>query len=316
VEPPQTQNSSEFIQQLIFQILRNPQKGALVVEQGGKLYVADDFNKTPYAMYEDIFTQVTVKNFTFNKSFAQGDVLYFKLCDSDIKQVIDGLYASYSKLIAYSMKSFQRSRGLKAKFSYKAIPPAGSEQRKAFDSLVNEKFKQFLEADGAVIPMGEGQDFTELTQRTYASETSRDIRAMIDDIFDFTAKAYGIHPALLRGDVQQIGDALDYTLTFCVDPFVDMIQEEINRKRNGYADFVAGTYLQIDTRTIKHIDLLSVSSNIDKLISSGVFCVNDVLKILGLPEIDEPWAKQHFVTRNYQPFEEALKSLSEGGGSG
>ncbi len=54
----------------------------------------------------------------------------------------------------------------------------------------------------------------------------------------------------------------------------------------------------------------------DKLIGSGVFSVNDILKLLGRPIIDEPWAYQHYITRNYMPFEEALKALTGGGEKG
>jgi hypothetical protein len=94
-----------------------------------------------------------------------------------------------------------------------------------------------------------------------------------------------------------------------------MLAEEINRKRNGYAGFAAGTYLMIDTKTIKHIDLLSVAGAVDKLIGSGAFCINDIRKACGDVEIDEPWARQHFITKNYSTVEEALKALGMDGGT-
>jgi hypothetical protein len=88
-----------------------------------------------------------------------------------------------------------------------------------------------------------------------------------------------------------------------------MLQEEINRKRSGYSAFSQGTYVEIDTKAIKHIDLLSVSTAIDKLIASGAFCINDIRKLVGEQVIDEPWAWQHYITKNYTTIEdlEALK---------
>lgn len=313
VEPNQNQNSSEFIQQLIFQLLRNPKKGALVIEQGGRLYVADDFCKTPYALYEDIFTQVTVKDFTFSRSFAQSEVLYFKLCDSDIKQVLDGLYDSYSKLITYSMNAYQRSKGTKVKFKYDTLPAAGTEQRQTFDALVNEKIGKWLNSDNAALPLGKGQDVEEMTQKTYSSDSTRDIRALIEDISDFTAKAFGIPPVLLRGEVQGTSEAVDQFLTFCIDPLTDMLAEEINRKRNGKAAYLSGTYLRIDTKQIKHVDMMSVATSIDKLIGSGAFCVNDIRIVCNESPIDEPWAWEHYITKNYEPFKDALNGANTGG---
>ena len=97
-----------------------------------------------------------------------------------------------------------------------------------------------------------------------------------------------------------------------MDPLVDMLQEEINRKRNGYEGYSKGTYLKIDTKCIKHVDLLSVATAIDKLIGSGAFCINDIRKAVGDEPINEAWANQHFITKNYETVENALTAL-EGG---
>jgi HK97 family phage portal protein len=210
------------------------------------------------------------------------------------------------------MKAYQKSRGTKGIFQYDTLPVAGTPERDAFDKLINEKIKKWLDGDSAALPLGRGQEWKELEKRTYSSESTRDRRALVDDVSDFTARAFGIPLALLRGDVQDTSKAVDQLLTFCIDPLVDMIQEEINRKRNGYAGFSQGTYLKIDTKTMKHVDLLSVSTAIDKLISSGAFCVNDIRELVGEPVIEEDWAYEHFITRNYMPFEEALKALKGG----
>lgn len=310
IEPNKNQNSSRFLNKLIAKLYRDNE--CLVIEQNGQLLVADSFNRKPYALYDDVFTEVRVEDFTFARSFVQSEVLYYQLNEENIRKLINGLYERYSKLIAYSMKAYQRSRGTKGIFKYDTLPVAGTDERKAFDALINEKIKKWMDSDNAALPLGRGQEWKELQHKTYTNESTRDIRAQIDDIFDFTARAFGIPPALLKGDVQDTSKAIDQLLTFCIDPLVDMLQEEINRKRNGYIGFTTGTYLKIDTKTIKHIDILSVSTSIDKLISSGVFSVNDIRKLVDESIIEEDWAYEHFITRNYMPFEEALSTL-EGG---
>ncbi len=256
---------------------------------------------------------MTVKNFTFARSFRQSEVLYFKLGERSAAEVVSGLYESYSKLIAYSMAAYKRSRGTKGVFSYDTLPVQGTPERDAFDALVNEKMRKWLTSDNAALPLGRGQKFEELTHKTYSTESTRDIRAMIDDVSDFTAKGFGIPPALLRGDVQGTSDAVDQLLTFCVDPLLDLIAEEINRKRNGKKQYLAGTYMKIDSKQIRHVDILSVSTAIDKLVGSGAFCVNDVRKACGEDIIDEPWAWAHFMTKNYESLDAALRALTEGG---
>lgn len=310
IEPNKNQNSSGFIHKWISKLYSENE--CLIIESNGQLFVADSYIRTPYALYDDVFSQVTIKDFTFNRTFSQSEVLFFELSEKNMRKVINALYESYLKLISYAMKTYQKSRGTKGVFNYETLPVTGTEERKFFDALINEKFKKFMESGDAIIPLGRGQSFTEIGSKTYASESTRDIRAMIDDISDFTAKAFGVPPALLRGDVQGVSDVVDQLLTFCIDPLVDMLQEEINRKRVGQLEYIKGTKIDIDTKAIKHIDLLGVSTSIDKLISSGCFTINDIRKIVGEEPIEEEWANQFFMTKNYATVEELLKGL-EGG---
>ena len=310
IEPNKNQNSSVFLHKLIAQLYRHNE--CLVIEQNNQLLVADSFVRTPYALYDDIFSQVTVESFTFNRTFSQSEVLYFKLSEKDMYKVMSALYGSYSKLIAYSMNAYQKSRGTKGILKYNTLPPKGSPEEEVFNKLINEKVGKWLKGDDAALPLGNGQDWKELEHKTYTSESTRDIKAQIEDIYDFTAKGFGIPPSLLRGDVQDTSKAVDQLLTFCIDPLVDMLSEEINRKRNGYENFSKGTYHKIDTKSIKHVDLLSVATAIDKLIGSGSFCINDIRKAVGDEPINEIWANQHFITKNYETVEQALKNL-EGG---
>lgn len=309
-EPNRNQNSSQFLKKLIAKLYSENE--CLIIESNGQLVVADSYKHDEYALYDDVFRQVQVGDFTFDRTFMQSDVLYFKLHDENIRKLVNGLYESYSKLIAYSMKAYQRSRGTKGIFKVDAIPPAETEERKIYDELVNNRIRIWLNSDSAALPLGRGQEWKELTQKTYSNESTRDIRAQIDDIFDFTARAFGIPPALLRGDVQDTSKAIDQLLTFCIDPLADMLQEEINRKRNGYEGLRRGTYLKINTSCIKHIDLFDVATAIDKLIASGAFNINDVREAAGYEAIDEPWAWQHWMTKNYQKIDSALQE-PEGG---
>ena len=138
---------------------------------------------------------------------------------------------------------------------------------------------------------------------------------MIDDVMTYDARALGIAPALLLGDVAGIDSAVRYTLTSCIDPLTDMISEEINRKRYGKAAVLRGDGVHIDTTTILHTDLLANSAQMEKLVSSGVFSVNDILRKLGEPIIPEPWADEHFMTKNFSTIQEYLKGAMQDGDS-
>lgn len=310
MSPNLNQNSSGFLHGLIAQLYSKNE--ALVIEEGGQLLVADSFLKKPYALYDDVFTQVQVGDLSFTKTFFQSEVLYLRLAEQNMRLLVNGLYTTYQKLIDYGMRSYKKSRGTKGTISIDTVEAGKIDFKDAYAGLKNGEFRTFAEAENAVLPLYRGMNYTDLGSKTYSNEGTRDIRAMIDDVSDFTAKAFGIPPALLSGEVQGTSDAMDHFLTFCVDPLCDMLQEEIVRKRYGMKGFSKGDYMKIDTKCIRHVDLLSVSGAIDKLIASGAFCVNDIRVLVGEETIDEPWARQHFMTKNYSTLTALLAAL-EGG---
>ena len=310
LSPNQNQSSAAFWHKLVYTLYRD--RTALVVENGGRLYVADSFCRREYALYDDLFSQVAVGDFTFQRTFTASEVLFFELAAQNAKQVVDGLYASYGELIAYGMRGYQKSRGEKGVLELDTAAAGDVRFKETYEEIRNKGFRKFAEADNAVMPLWKGMKYTSLASKTYSSDTTRDIRAMIDDVTDFTARAYGIPPCLLNGSVQNVESATEQFLTFCVDPLADSLQEEINRKRNGLEGLRRGNFVQFDTGRIKHLDLLDVASSVDKLISSGVECVNDIRALLGQPLINEPWAWKHFMTKNYADIEKVLTAVVEG----
>lgn len=307
IEPNRNQNSSVFLQKMVSKLFSENE--VLVVESSdGQLLVADSFIQKEYALYDNVFSQVTVGDYTFNRTFLQSDVIYIQLHSKNMRPLVNGLYETYKKLIEYGMKSYSKSRGMKGTLSVDAIAAGDERFQQTYDEIKNNGFRKFADAENAVLPLWKGMSYTDLGTKTYANEGTRDIRAMIDDVSDFTARAFVVPPALLSGDVQGVSDALDQFLTFCIDPLCDMISEEINRKiyKNNV---LSGSYLQIDTKCVKHVDLLSVSTAIDKLIASGAFCVNDIRELVGEPPIEEEWAYKHFMTKNYSTVQDLLDAL-------
>ncbi len=310
MEPNQNQNSTAFLHQLVHQLIWD--RDALVVESGGRLYVADAFCKTEYALYGHRFSQVQVGNFTFDRTFDMEDVLYFELSHCGARAVVDRLYQSYGKLIAYGMRGYQRSRGVKGVLTLDTTLAGDKQFTETYERIKNDGFRRFAEAENAVLPVYKGMGFEELGSKTYSADTTRDIRSMIDDVTDFTARAFGVPAPLLNGSVQDVASATSQLLTFCIDPIVDNLEEEINRKRYGEQAFLRGDCLSISTNSIQHVDLLSVAPSVDKLLASGVCCVNDLRALTGQPLINEPWAWKHFMTKNYAALEAEI--AASGGG--
>lgn len=309
VSPNQNQNSTAFFQKLVHQLFK--EREVLVIQNDGKRYVADSYSRKPYALYDDVFSQVTVGDFTFRKTFAASDVLFFELTAENMKRITDGLYESYGKLIAYGMKGYQRSRGEKGTLEMDTTLAGDQKFQETFAAIKNGGFKAFAEAENAMMPLYRGMKYTSLGTKTYNADTTRDIRSMIDDVTDFTARAFGIPPSLLNGSVQDVSSAMEQFLTFCLDPLANNLAEEINRKLYGQRMMAAGSYVRFDTNQIKHVDILENASNITQLAGSGVVCINDIRVLLGQPLIDEPWAWKPFITKNFSTVEDLIAELEK-----
>ncbi len=297
VSPNQNENSSTFLHKLVHHLYRDNE--CLVIESNRKLYVADSYNRQEYALYDDIFRGVTVGDFTFNQSFASSDVLFFRLHDTNVNRLLRRFYDSYGTLLSYAMNAYKRSRGTKGVLTLDLQMANNKQWKDQFDAVKNEEFQKFAERDNGVLPLYRGMEFNELSHKTYTSDSTRDIRAMVDDITDFTARAFGIPASILNGSVQDVTAAVAQALSFCIDPLADLLGEEINRKRYSQAEYLRGTYLRIDTGSMRHRDVLDDAGSADKLIASGVCSINDIRLLLGLSILPDPWAWEHHLTKNY-----------------
>lgn len=313
-EPNQNQNAAGFIYKLIAQLYRKNE--CLVVEINHRMYVAESYIKEVYALRDHKFSGISFDGYTLQETLDMSDVMFFELNSTDMRKLMNGMYDSYSKLITYAQNAYQKSRGHKGILNIAGVAQEQDNFNETFEELMSTHFKKFFGKDNAVLPLFDGYNYQDISQnaKTYSTESTRDIKALADDIFEFTARAFSFPPSLAKGDVQDTTKATDELLTFAIDPLVKMIQQEINRKRNGKDGLKQGNYLKIDTLAVKHVDIFDIATPIDKLISSGAFTINDVLQAIGKPKIDESWADQHFMTKNYSEIGAILKGITEENG--
>jgi HK97 family phage portal protein len=309
-EPNQNQNATSFMNKLIGKLYRNNE--CLVVEVNNHIYVADSYSKEVLALKEYRFSGITFDGYELSETREMSEVMFFELNSENMRNLTNGMYETYSKLLIYAQDAYKKSRGKKGILNIGAIAQESENFDETFQELMSTHFKNFFESDSAVLPLFDGYEYQDISEsgKTYSTESTRDIKSLADDIFEFTARAFSFPPSLAKGDVQDTGKAIDELLTFVIDPLIKMLQQEINRKRNGYTGFKAGNYVKIETLAVKHIDIFDIATPVDKLISSGAFTINDILEVLGKPKIEEDWANQHFMTKNYSKIQDLLSDLA------
>ena len=300
VEPNVNQNSTAFLHKLVAKLLVDGE--ALVIstrqrEGYDALVVADAWLQNgDYPSRQNEYINVQVGDVSYEKTFREREVLHLKLNHINVKPVLDGLYGAYWRLISAAMKRYEWDKGQHWKVHVDQLASGAEDFTENFTRMIEQQVKMFLDSNGAILPEFDGYAYT--NEGGKANVELADIQAQIKDVLGFTAKALQIPAVLVDGSIQGTEDAQGRFLTGCIDPICDQLQEEINRKRYGYDRMRAGDYLRVDTSSIRHFDMFANAANVEKLVGSGAFTINDVLRSAGLPTIPEPWADEHYMTKN------------------
>ena len=316
VEPNINQNSSDFIHKLISKLCKeNEALIVSVLHQDGHemLYVADSWSKgdlypTRQQEYHDVY--VGEKRFFRLK---ENEVMHLTFNGKDIKKLLDMAMISYDHMLNLAQSAYTWANGKHIKVHVDGMASGEKDFSKKFSNMLADQVKPFFNSPMAVLPEFDGYKYEYFGNDPDSKKETRDIKALADDIFSFTARAFNIPPVLILGDVADTENAFKRWLTVSIDPLASQLQEEGNRKRYGYERWKHGDFMHVDTSTVIHFDLFSNAANIEKLIGSGCYSINDILIAAGRPPVDAEWANQHWLTLNIGTMEKAAQSLSEGG---
>lgn len=301
VEPNVNQNSTAFWHKAIARLFEDNELLIIPVRRRDGMdavAVADDWDEpdwTPTRQNE--YRNVRVWDFTFtNKVFREDDVIHLKLNHTNMRPILNGLYDSYWRLAKAAMNAYGWQNGQHWKVHVGQVAQGSDGWDEAFTKMIQTQIKPFLESNGAVLPEFDGYKYEQVGTGGNIKDT-RDIKALIEDVFSFTARGFGLADVLLKGAVEATGDAMQRTLTGAIDPICDQFSEEATRKRYGYEAWRQGSYLRMDSSSIQHFDLFGQAANIEKLLGSG-WSLNDIRRAAGEQPINEPWADEHLITKN------------------
>ncbi len=312
LSPNVNQSSTAFWHKLVARLYQDNE--ALIVptltraDGMDALMVADGWDEPEeWPSRQREYRSVRVGAYTWPYPLYENGVLHLKLHHKNMAPVIAGLYQSYWRLVSAAMRHYEWDRGQHWKVHVDQMAAGEDGWAERFQAMIAAQIKPFLDSNGAVLPEFDGYTY-ERVGGTGTGDT-RDIKALIEDIFDFTARGFLIPAVLVNGKIEGTQDANSRFLTNCIDPLCDQLQEEITRKRYGYAAWQAGNFVRVDSASILHFDLFSNAANVEKLVGSAAFSINDILRAANQPTLDEPWADTHFLTKNISTMDDVARQL-------
>lgn len=307
VQPNYNETGTKFIYKLVTKLLID--KTALVlINQMPKrnlLYVADSYNSNHMIFTGKTFSNVTVEDDEGNsinvtKTYNSENTIYYSLKNSKLKTASESFKVNTAKLLKASQKSFIKANTPKWRLKSPGQQPTliDAETKKPISREdYKEKITEGLMSDEeAIVLLSEYFDLENLSQNNNKSLT--DFEGIFKKIGDTVAQNWNIPLDVFYGSKTEKSTGTDDFITMCVDLYFELLEDGFNSSLVGKEDFLKGEYIKFNRLNINHKDLIEKASGWDKLISNG-FSFNQLSKFLGLPTINEDWANEHYITKNY-----------------
>ena len=304
--PNPNETRAEFFRHLVSQLYLTQE--AIVVEYAGGRYVADGFT-VERRLTGNIYRDITSDGQSIPGVFGAASVLHFTVEGSSIQACVNAVAAAEGNLLKAATKKIVRDSGGHGVLEVHEVAEQDPDFEDTYTDLVSDKMRKYFTSDNSVLPIFDGYKFTDTSPA--AAEPTRDVRAMMDDVMELTAEALGVPPSIATGKGVTDQDFTHF-MNAIIKPLASMIAQELNSKLYGQSRVFAGSYIVPNYSNVRYRDLFDIADPIDKLIGSGTFCINEIRVRLGEATIDEPWAWQHWMTKNYAPAADQLDGIVDG----
>ncbi|MEK4715347.1 phage portal protein [Sporosarcina sp. FSL K6-5500] len=304
VRPSKNTTASTFWQTFVYKLFYDNE--CLIIQaDDGDLLIADDFTHNEYAVYEDIFSNVVVKDFEFKRTFKQSEVIHLKYSNENLAPLIDGLFKDYGDLFGRILTSQKRKNQIRGTVDMDMLSAKSSEHQSKLQEFINNMYKAIGKNDVAIIPQQPGFKYTEMTNGGSGGQSVDEINKVTNGFLDQVAMAIGIPVSLLHGDMADVEKQTKNYMFFTVSPLLKKISDEANVKFFTQKEYLSGKC--VDIRKASYQNIFDLATSVDKLRGSSVMSGNELREELGLGRVDDPIMDKYFITKNYQESSKALE---------
>lgn len=262
------------------------------------LLIADDFEHNEYAVFEDTFTKVKVKDYEFKRSFVQSEVLHLRYRNERLSPLIDGLFEDYGELFGRVLSAQKRKNQLRATVDMDMLAAKSEKHIAKLQEFIDNMYKAVNEKDVAIIPQQPGFTYKEESSGGGNSGLSVDeVNKVSNGFLDQVAMAIGIPISLIYGEMADVEKPTKNFLMFTVNPLLKKFCDECNAKFIDKADYLGGK--KVEAKTISYNTLFEIADKVDKLVSSGSWTGNEIRQEAGWDASDDPNLDKHWITKNY-----------------
>lgn len=279
VRPNTDASAAQFWEQLTYKLIVDNHI-LVIMSDSDDLLIADGWARKEYAVYEDTFEGVTVKDYTFSRSFKMSDVIYLEYNNCKLKHFIDGLFEEYGDVYNRMLAAAKRNNQIRGTVSMDTNSKLDEDTQQQLQNYIDKLFQAFQNRSIAIAPLIKGFSYEEHSNTTGTSNITIDeINKIPSYLIDTVADDLGIPTALLHGDRAELKDNMIAFNKYCLAALLKKIENELNAKIITPEDYEQGNRVEIIG--INRPNIFDLAESIDKLISSSAFNPNEIRKELG-----------------------------------
>lgn len=297
IRPNTDQSASDFWQDFVYKLLHENEV-LVILTDNNDLLIADSFDRIEYAIYPDIFKSVTVKDYTFQRSFNMDEVIHITYNNEKLTKFMNGMFEDYTNLFSRMIETNMFANQIRATAEMDSTQKLDDENRGKMQEFINKLFGAFRKNAFAIVPKLKGFNYEEIADGTNGGRSVEELAKLKRDLIDDVANILGIPTSLVHGDMAEFDTAIKAYIKFCIAPLVKKIQDELNAKLIDKNDFLSGS--KIEVKGVTETSVIENSEAVDKLVASGAFTRNEVRVLFGAERSDNPELNEFVITKNYQ----------------
>lgn len=308
VRPNTDQSAADFWQDFIYKLIFENEVLVLLTDNNDFL-IADSFSRKEYAIYPDAFSEVTVKDYTFKRTFRMDEVIYMTYNNEKLTKFMDGMFEDYANLFSRMIEASMFSNQVRVTVGLDSTQSLDEKNQTKLQSFIDRLFNSFRKNAFAIVPKLKGFEYKEEADGSNNGKSVEELTKLKKSVINDVANILGIPTTLVHGDMAEYETAIKAYIKFCIKPLIQKIEDELNAKLIEKQDYLNGE--KIEMRGVAEKDPLEVADAVDKLVASGAFNRNEVREMLGRERSDNPELDNFVITKNYQSASAA--SSVEGG---
>lgn len=305
VRPNKDMSASSFWEKFFYRLL-DDNEVLVIFTDDNQLLIADDFTRKEYAVFDDVFSNVTVKDYVFQRSFYMSDVIYLSYNNEELDRFTKGLFQDYSELFGRILEVAMRNNQIRGSVSVDGAGSTnededqnGKTRTQRTQAYIDKVYNSFKTKSVAIVAKMKGFEYEEYTNKQGVSNQSLDeLNKMKSSLVDDIANAIGVPTALIYGEKSELDSNIKAFRKLCIAPLIKKLQDELIAKILSRQEYSNGERIKVVKVLPK--DLLEYATQIDKVTSGGAFEIDEVREAIDYDELPNNEGKRRILTKNYE----------------